>query len=136
MRCISCEFDNPDSSRHCGQCGAVLIAPCPGCGGVNPAGFKFCGQCGSKLPVASGPAAGPLHAAAPADRKVGERRQLTVMFCDLVGSTPLAERLDIEDLRSVLQEYKKTCVVEVNRYEGHIAKYLGDGILIYFGYPQ
>ncbi len=57
------------------------------------------------------------------------------MFCDLVGSTPLAEKLDPEDFRSVLQDFQHACVDAVNRYEGHIAKYMGDGILIYFGYP-
>jgi class 3 adenylate cyclase len=65
-----------------------------------------------------------------------ERRQLTVMFCDLVGSTALAERLDPEDLREVLRAYQETCAEAVGRFEGHIAKYIGDGLLVYFGYPQ
>jgi class 3 adenylate cyclase/predicted ATPase len=65
-----------------------------------------------------------------------ERRQLTVMFCDLAGSTALSERLDPEDLREVLRAYQKTCSAIVSRYDGHIAKYIGDGLLVYFGYPQ
>ncbi len=65
-----------------------------------------------------------------------EHRQLTVMFCDLVGSTPLAERLDPEDLREVVRAYQQTCAEAIQRVEGHIAQYLGDGLLVYFGWPQ
>jgi class 3 adenylate cyclase len=65
----------------------------------------------------------------------GERRQLTVMFCDLVGSTALSHRLDPEDLHQLVQAYQQTCAAVIARYEGHIAQYLGDGILVYFGYP-
>ncbi len=62
-----------------------------------------------------------------------ERRQLTVMFCDLVGSTDLSGRLDPEDLREVVRAYQETAAKVIERYEGHIAQYLGDGLLIYFG---
>jgi TOMM system kinase/cyclase fusion protein len=65
-----------------------------------------------------------------------ERRQLTVMFCDLVDSTPLSEALDLENLREVVQAYQATCAAVIQRYDGHIAQYLGDGLLVYFGYPQ
>jgi predicted ATPase/class 3 adenylate cyclase len=65
-----------------------------------------------------------------------ELRQLTVMFCDLVGSTALAERLDPEDLRELLGGYQKQCAEVVEHYEGFIAKYMGDGVLAYFCYPQ
>ena len=64
-----------------------------------------------------------------------ERRQLTVMFCDLVGSTALAERLDPEELHDLMQAYRAACGAVVERYEGHVAQYLGDGLLIYFGWP-
>jgi predicted ATPase/class 3 adenylate cyclase len=64
-----------------------------------------------------------------------ERRQLTVMFCDLVDSTVLAGQLDPEDLREVVRAYQETCAKVIARYEGHIAQYLGDGLLVYFGYP-
>ena len=76
---------------------------------------------------------------ADGDRVFGteaERRQLTVMFCDLAGSTALSERLDLEDLREVLRAYQKNCSEIIGRYDGHIAKYIGDGLLVYFGYPQ
>jgi predicted ATPase/class 3 adenylate cyclase len=65
-----------------------------------------------------------------------ERRQLTVLFCDLVDSTVLARQLDPEDLRAVVRAYQETCAKVIARYEGHIAQYLGDGLLVYFGYPQ
>ena len=65
-----------------------------------------------------------------------ERRQLTVMFCDLVGSTALSEKLDPEELREVICAYQRMCAAIIEKYEGHIAQYLGDGVLVYFGYPQ
>jgi predicted ATPase/class 3 adenylate cyclase len=64
-----------------------------------------------------------------------ERRQITVMFCDLVGSTALAEQIDPEDLRRLLQAYQKACGTVMDRYGGHVAQYLGDGLMVYFGWP-
>jgi class 3 adenylate cyclase/predicted ATPase len=75
-------------------------------------------------------------ASAPKPRDDAERRQLTVMFCDLVGSTALSTRLDPEDMRSVIGAYHKGVAETVARFEGFVAKYMGDGVLIYFGYPQ
>ena len=66
----------------------------------------------------------------------GERRQLTVMFCDLVGSTALSEKLDPEELRSLLHNYRTVCGEVIERYEGYVARYVGDGILTYFGWPK
>jgi class 3 adenylate cyclase len=68
-------------------------------------------------------------------RPEAERRQLTVMFCDLVGSTTLSEQLDPEELREVVQAYQETSTAVIRRYAGHIAQHLGDGLLVYFGYP-
>jgi class 3 adenylate cyclase len=65
-----------------------------------------------------------------------ERRQLTVMFCDLVGSTSLSGELDPEDLREVVRAYQSTCTEVIHRYDGYVAQLLGDGLLVYFGYPQ
>ena len=65
-----------------------------------------------------------------------ERRQLTVMFCDLVDSTRLSSQLDPEEYRDVVQAYQRVCTDVIQRYEGHIAQLLGDGLLVYFGYPQ
>ena len=71
-----------------------------------------------------------------ADTSAAERRQLTVMFCDLVGSTPLSARLDPEDLRGIIGAYHR-CVAEIAEgFGGFVARYMGDGVLVYFGYPQ
>src|SRR5207245_3953092 len=64
-----------------------------------------------------------------------ERSKLTVLFCDLVGSTALSAQLDPEDLREVVRAYQETCATVIARFDGHIAQYLGDGLLVYFGYP-
>jgi hypothetical protein len=80
-----------------------------------------------------------LSATAPAQETTtpsAERRQLTVMFCDLVGSTALSSRLDPEDLRGIISAYHRCCTELVERNGGFVAKYMGDGVLAYFGYPQ
>jgi class 3 adenylate cyclase len=75
----------------------------------------------------------PRNAPAPAD---AERRQLTVVFCDLVGSTELSARLDPEDLREVISAYHRAVANVVRGLDGFVAKYMGDGVLVYFGYPR
>jgi class 3 adenylate cyclase len=92
-------------------------------------------------PPSSLPASQPAQPAQGMQSSAGlatpeaERRQLTVLFCDLVDSTPLASQLDPEDLREVVRAYQDTCAKVIARFEGHIAQYLGDGLLVYFGYP-
>jgi class 3 adenylate cyclase len=88
---------------------------------------------GQAPPVADVPATAAGPVARPAD---AERRQLTVLFCDLVESTVLASQLDPEDLREVVRAYQDVCAKVIARFEGHIAQYLGDGLLVYFGYPR
>ena len=68
-------------------------------------------------------------------QREAERRQITVMFCDLVGSTALSKKLDPEELRDVMQAYRKACTDVIARYDGHVAQYLGDGVMVYIGYP-
>jgi class 3 adenylate cyclase len=77
----------------------------------------------------------PVPTSAPIPGEA-ERRQLTVMFCDLVGSTPLSTRFDPEDLREIVGAYHRCVAETVRRFDGFVAKYMGDGVLIYFGYPQ
>ena len=110
--------------------GAVNVAPtgrCSKCQSENPPGFKFCGQCGA-----------PMETSAPSrpPASLAERRQLTVMFCDLVGSTALADQLDPEELRDVVRQFQSVSVAVVDRFDGYVAQYLGDGLLVYFGFPQ
>src|SRR5215472_3366416 len=85
-------------------------------------------------PAAEQPPEVPGPAAAPSSE--AERRQLTVMFCDLVGSTALSSRLDPEDLREVIGAYHGCVADTVARFAGFVAKYMGDGVLVYFGYPE
>lgn len=94
---------------------------CPNCGFENPGSHKFCGACGTPL---------------KRRREEAERRVLTVLFCDLAGSTALSVELDPEDLRNVLSGYQDCCRAAIERYGGTIARYMGDGLLVYFGYPR
>ena len=78
----------------------------------------------------------PATAASTAPQDTAERPEVTVMFSDLVGSTALSARMDPEDLREVISAYQKCVAETVQRFGGFVAKYMGDGVLIYFGYPQ
>jgi class 3 adenylate cyclase len=78
----------------------------------------------------------PIARARSPDEVSAERRQLTVMFCDLVGSTPLSMEFDPEDLANAIRVYHESCTKVVARWDGHIAKFMGDGVLIYFGWPR
>ena len=140
--CPGCGNEIPNDSRFCPQCGAPQALNCSGCGHSNAAGSRFCAQCGAKLSEAdatAAAAAAPNSAPPPPAPRAGssaERRQITVMFCDLVGSTALSTRLDPEDLREVIAEYHQHAADVVGRFGGFIAKYMGDGVLVYFGYPE
>src|SRR5687768_3812383 len=99
---------------------AVASRPyCRKCRVHAPADAKFCPYCGALL----------------RERTSGELRQLTVMFCDVVSSMTFARTLDPEDLSDVIAAFRTACAEVIVRFEGHIAQHLGDGLLIYFGYP-
>src|SRR6185437_9493284 len=142
MRCSSCGFQNYENAKFCNECSALLVLSCPACGVANRTTAKFCGECAAPLDAASPRPAGksqlPLQPAAPPESHAvkGERRHLSVLFCDLVGSTAIAANLDPEDWREVLAAYHKDATEAVERFGGHVAQYLGDGLLVYFGYPQ
>src|SRR5689334_19683384 len=136
MRCPSCNHDNRADRRFCTQCGAVLSAGCPSCGAATEDREKFCGRCGGRLPTATAAPGVPTPSHGPeATTPSGERRQLTVLFCDLVGSTPLSQQLDAEEWRDVIAQYQHAAAGAVARFGGHVARKLGDGLLIYFGWP-
>ena len=86
--------------------------------------------------AADRPGPAPAQPSEPVPRSDAERRQLTVMFVDLVGSTELSARLDPEDMGCVIRAYQDTCTAAIERWEGHVAKYMGDGVLAYFGWPR
>src|SRR5215469_4034592 len=107
MRCPSCTAENAVPRRFCAQCGAALPVPCPACGFENETAARFCGGCGRPIGEIAAPE--PATASPPPRADSAERRQLTVMFCDLVGSTPLSTRFDPEDLREIVGAYH-SCV--------------------------
>src|SRR5260221_7730482 len=121
MRCRSCDHDNRAERRFCAECGAPLAVSCVACGASNEPGEKFCGGCGARLEALVAGRA-PTSAEAATELSVGERRQLTVLFCDLVGSTPLSQQLDAEDWRDVVGQYQKAARAAVERWGGHVAK--------------
>ncbi|MGI9380108.1 MAG: adenylate/guanylate cyclase domain-containing protein, partial [Methyloligellaceae bacterium] len=88
------------------------------------------------LETSSSPPSTGSDISAPADVSLGERRQLTVMFCDIVGSTRLAQKIDPEDLREIILQFQNSVVAAANKYGGFVAKFLGDGALCYFGWPR
>jgi class 3 adenylate cyclase/tetratricopeptide (TPR) repeat protein len=124
MKCRSCNAENAENARFCSQCGVSFA--CPNCGALNELGANVCARCGAVLLFEKGERIS-IHD--------GERRQLSLIFSDLVGSTALSERLDPEDLRTILHDYGAACSKVIALYEGCVVQYLGDGILACFGYP-
>ena len=133
MRCPSCRANNQDGRLFCRECGAPLQLVCGHCRFANDPQDRFCGGCGRPLAqplavtrpgLAEAPAFGP------------ERRQVTLVFIDLVGSTSLTERLDPEDMNELYQAYRGAAAGIVEAYGGCVAQFVGDGILAYFGFPQ
>lgn len=136
MLCEKCGFKNPDGMRFCGQCATPLNITCPSCGFSNPFDFEFCGQCATSLNKNQSISSQSSAAAEPTKKYNAERRQLTVLFCDIVGSAALSERIDPEELRDIMRDYRNTCSEIVKLYDGYVAQYLGDGVLVYFGFPH
>ncbi len=130
MQCQQCGAVNRGARRFCASCAAPLWVCCDACGTVNAPGEVFCGGCGNRLTE--------LWAQTTRHPESAElqRRQLTVMFCDLVGSTALSRSLDPEDLLEVIRIYRKRASEMIARYDGFVAGYKGDGIIVYFGYPR
>jgi class 3 adenylate cyclase/tetratricopeptide (TPR) repeat protein len=158
VECPACGSENREGSRFCGECGSSLASEtaCPSCGSANPAGQRFCNQCGAELaaprqtapPVAKGappapdaPAAiaAPDHLArkarAAAAELAGERKQVTVLFADVMGSMELAERTDPERWQTIMDGFFRALAEAVHRFEGTVDKFTGDGIMALFGAP-
>ena len=128
MRCPRCSFENPTGTKFCGQCGTRLGASCPSCGTLNPEGFAFCGSCGASLTA-------PAPAAPAAPSGAEERKVVTIVFADLSGSTPLAEQLDPEQMRSIMARFFEAMAQVIGRYEGTVERFIGDEIKAVFGVP-
>ena len=152
MRCLQCGTDNNGARKFCAACGHSLATyPCPECGFANESSDRFCGGCGRGLEAvsaavpgtfapsgenSSGTPTGNLMAFGSGGLPSGERRQITVVFCDVVDSTHLSQQLDLEEYGEVMRAYQAAGTEVINRHGGYIARYLGDGILSYFGYPH
>jgi class 3 adenylate cyclase len=133
MRCSNCGCDNSAGSRFCNQCAAPLGKTCPKCAVENARDAKYCSQCGASL----GSLLERGAESQPRERDLaGERRHLTILFCDLVNSTSIAAQLDPEDWRDIVADYHGAAAQAIERFGGHIAHYLGDGVMAYFGYPE
>jgi len=154
MKCIKCHFENPEGMKFCGACGAKLEMICPKCNFSNPPEFKFCGECGQGLVVLSAPSGKELSfeekidkiqrylpkgltekILAQKDRIEGERKLVTVMFCDLEGFTPLTERLGSEEAYGIMDQVYELLIHKVHEYEGTVNEMTGDGIMALFGAP-
>jgi class 3 adenylate cyclase len=135
-KCPNCQRDNPAEALFCNYCGSKLSISCPQCGTENNVEARFCQQCGSKLREGDEPGKVVTHEDKKKVKKEAERRQLTILFCDLVGSTSLSENLDPEEFRKVITDYHQVAEKVIKENGGFIAQYLGDGLLTYFGYPE
>ncbi|WP_309144861.1 adenylate/guanylate cyclase domain-containing protein [Bradyrhizobium sp. CCGUVB14] len=135
MLCSRCGLRVAAGSKFCRDCGMPLSWQCGSCGHQNAAGARFCSECGqtSAKEFSGDRGAGAPEAVA---KPQVERRRLTVMFVDLVGSTSLGTRLDPEDLREAISAHHECVTNLVSKNGGYVARYIGDGILAYFGYPS
>ena len=141
MTCKNCQHQNRKGAKYCDECGSTLEHQCPLCGHKLRLTSKFCDECGHSLKsndkiITPKQSTSVRRSVDESSDKAAERRQLTCLFCDLVGSTALSEKLDAEDFRQVILDYQHIAEGVINQFGGHIAQYLGDGLLVYFGYPQ
>jgi class 3 adenylate cyclase/tetratricopeptide (TPR) repeat protein len=146
MRCAKCQQDNPAGARFCGDCGARLTPACPSCEAPHLPEQRFCWGCGSRLAAAATPAtAGAPGSHVPrhlAERILtskaaleGERKQVTILFADLKGSTELLADRDPEESRKLLDPVLDRMMEAVHYYEGTVNQVMGDGIMALFGAP-
>jgi len=136
VTCPSCETANPQGARFCMSCGAALEISCPSCGTTASAGARFCMSCGAALGSGQAAAPPPAAAAQPAPSVHSEeRRTVTVLFADLSGYTAVAERLDAETVKMLIERCMSRLASEVERYGGHVDKFIGDNVMAVFGAP-
>ena len=154
MKCPECQADNKEEAKFCRKCGEKFSLICTKCGAENLPGDNFCDQCGHDITLPSKPAPKEL----PFDEKLdkiqrylpegltekilsqrnkieGERKQVTVMFCDMEGFTPLVEKLGAEDAYGIMDQIYEILIHKVHNYEGTINEMTGDGIMALFGAP-
>ncbi len=133
MQCWSCKGDTPDGKPFCANCGAAMAARCAACGSDLVAGKPFCANCGAAV---SSPTSTSSNGPSPSDTKaVAERRLCSVLFVDLVGFTPLAEKSDPEHIRELLTLYFDRAQRIVDNYGGTVEKFIGDAVMAVWGAP-
>jgi class 3 adenylate cyclase/predicted ATPase len=137
LQCPACSVEAPEGSNFCSKCGVALTRTCRCCGHAVPAEYGFCGKCGTRVGNATSALSTSTRSKTPGTPTApsAERRQLTIMFCDMVGSSALSTRLDPEEQGEVIAAFHTCCGNEIKALGGMVAQYLGDGVLAYFGYP-
>ena len=155
MKCPKCQFEIPEGAKFCNECGSKLEIACSSCGKINPLGCKFCSECGHKITIISIeqpskelsfeeklekiqrylPKDLTQKILAQRDKIEGERKQVTVMFCDMEGFTSLTEKLGSEEMYSIMDEVYEILIHKVHDYEGTVNELTGDGIMALFGAP-
>ena len=154
MKCPNCQHENPDANKFCRECGAKLMLSCSQCGAKLLPDDKFCGKCGHNLTLPSEPSTKDLSFDEKLDKiqrylpkgltekilsqrnKIeGERKQVTVMFCDMEGFTPLVERLGPEEAYTIMNKVYEILIHKVHDYEGTVNEMTGDGVMALFGAP-
>ena len=154
MICPKCQHDNREGVKFCEECGAKFEMECPNCHAKVPLGIKFCGECGHNLTLASGPSPKELSFAEKIEKiqrylpqgltekilsqknKIeGERKQVTVMFCDMAGYTSLSEKFGPEEAYGIMDQVYEILIHKVHEFEGTVNEMTGDGVLALFGAP-
>ena len=154
MQCPKCQFENPEGMKFCGECGTKLERICSHCHFSNPPQFKFCGECGHNLTVPSEPSPRELSfdekiskiqrylpkgltekILSQRDKIEGERKQVTVLFCDMEGFTPLVEKFGPDEAYDIMDQVYELLIHKVNDFEGTVNEMTGDGIMALFGAP-
>ena len=154
MKCPNCQCENRQGVKFCEECGTKMEIQCPSCDALIPMGKKFCGECGHNFVAPSEPTPKDLSfdekidkiqrylpkgltekILSQRDRIEGERKQVTVMFCDMEGFTPLVEKLGPEEAYSIMDQVYEILIHKVHDYEGTVNEMTGDGIMALFGAP-
>jgi class 3 adenylate cyclase len=156
MICPKCQTENPDDRKFCYECGSKLSNTCPECGRENLPRDKFCGECGHNLSLTA--PSEPSIQELSFDEKIskmqrylpkgltekilsqrekieGERKQVSVMFCDMEGFTPLVEKLGPDEAYDIMDQVYELLIHKVHDYEGTVNEMTGDGIMALFGAP-
>jgi class 3 adenylate cyclase/predicted ATPase len=154
MKCPKCYFNNPEGSKFCGNCGVKYNNTCPQCNYSNPVQFKFCGECGHNILTPTEPLPTELSfdeklteiqkylpegitekIFSNLDKIEGERKQVTIMFCDMAGFTSLSEKIGPEKAYDIMGQVYEILIHKVHNYEGTVNEMTGDGIMAIFGAP-